>query len=442
MIYLIRSGRPLAGEVTVQGSKNAALPALVATLVTDEEVRLVNIPRLRDVATLTTILRSLGKGVESTTAVSSQLSATATATDAIRVFPLDRELSGKPPTEPVRAIRASFLVLGPLLARLGEAEVALPGGDAIGLRPVDLHLRGLQAMGAEISLQGGVVRAKATRLRPAEITLSYPSVGATEHLLMTAALIPGRTVIHNPAQEPEVGDLAGLLQQMGAGIRISSTQIEIEGRAALSGATHAVIPDRLCAGTFVIAAALTGGNVLVRCHPWHLRPLTGTLTSMGVQIHEQSEGIRVSPQSCRSYQAVEIETRPYPGFPTDMHPPIVPLLSLTPGESRVRETVFEDRFAYAPELRRMGADLDVWGQTVILRGVRALRGAEVRARRDNRAGVALVLAGLAAEGTTIVHDEEDHILRGHSDLAGTLRELGAEISTEPCVQQAHDRGVH
>jgi UDP-N-acetylglucosamine 1-carboxyvinyltransferase len=254
---------------------------------------------------------------------------------------------------------------------------------------------------------------------------------------MTAALIPGRTVIRNPAREPEVGDLAGLLQQMGAGIHISSTQIEIEGRAALSGATHEVIPDRLCAGTFVIAAALTGGELFVRCNPWHLRPLTGTLMSMGVELHERPEGIQVSPQPRSAYRPVEIETRPYPGFPTDMHPPIVPLMSLTPGESRVRETVFEDRFAYAPELRRMGADLDVWGQTVILRGVRALRGAEVRARRDNRAGVALVLAGLVAEGTTIVHDEEDHIPRGHSDLAGTLRELGAEIVAEPCTREAH-----
>lgn len=429
MIYRIRGGRPLAGEVTVQGSKNAALPALVATLLTEEEIRLSNVPRLKDVETLIAILRSLGKEVHS-------LEEDGRGGMRVRVFSSDRGLSGSAPAEPVRAIRASFLVLGPLLARLGEAEVPLPGGDAIGLRPVDLHLRGLQAMGAEISLHGEVVRAKAPAggLRPAEISLSYPSVGATEHLLMTAALVPGKTVIRNPAREPEVGDLAGLLQKMGAGVQICATQIEIEGHSALGGAAHEVIPDRLCAGTFVIAAALTGGELLVRCNPWHLRPVTGTLTSMGVNLHERPEGVRVSPPRA-AYRPVEIETWPYPGFPTDMHPPIVPLLSLTPGESRVRETVFEDRFAYAPELRRMGADLHVWGQTVILKGVRALQGAEVRARRDNRAGVALVLAGLAAEGETIVYDEEDHIPRGHSDLAGTLRDLGAEIVAAPCTRE-------
>ncbi len=413
MKLLITGGRELLGEVAVEGSKNAALPILAATLLTDEDALLKGIPALKDVQTVIGILEHLGKGVDCLRGGSYRVRSTG-------------RLCGIAPQALVRRMRASFLILGPLLARLGEAEVSLPGGDAIGLRPVDLHLKGLQAMGAELELKDGIVFARAKRLQPAEIHLSYPSVGATEHLMTTAALIRGRTVIHNPAQEPEIADLARFLMKLGARIGLHRTRIEVEGCQELGGATHTVIPDRLCAGTYLIATALAGGEVFVRCNPWHLSPLVAKLKEMGVEIGERPEGLLVTRSDGIAYRPVEIETRPYPGFPTDMHPPIMPLLALASGESRLRETVFEDRFSYVPELRRMGADLTLWGQTVIVRGVRELRGAEVWAR-DIRAGVALVLAGLAARGTTIVYDEEEHIPRGYSDLVGALRTLGAEI---------------
>lgn len=413
MKLCITSGHPLSGEVAVEGSKNAALPILAATLLTDEDVLLESVPVLKDVQILSTILEHLGKRIEIRNGGS------------YRIQSLGR-LVGVAPQALVRRMRASFLVLGPLLARLGEAEVSLPGGDAIGLRPVDLHLKGLQAMGAELEQRDGAVFARAKRLRPAEIHLSYPSVGATEHLLMTAALVPGRTVIRNPAQEPEISDLVDFLKKLGAKIELDSTQIEIEGSRELRGATHAVIPDRLCAGTYTIATALAGGKVFVRCIPWHLQPLVIKLKEMGVEIQEQRDGIVVARNGVSAYQPVEIETRPYPGFPTDMHPPIMPLLALTRGESRLRETVYEARFSYAQELARMGADIHIWGQTAIVRGVKELQGAEVQAG-DIRAGVALALAGLVAQGTTVVHDPKEHIARGYSDLSGTLRRLGANI---------------
>jgi len=415
MKYLIRGGRPLRGEVAVEGSKNATLPLLAATLLTDREIVLHRVPALSDVQNMLEILKHLGKSIEPL------------GEGSYRIRQAGR-LSGTVPHALIHRMRASFLVLGPLLARLGEAEISLPGGCAIGLRPVDLHLRGLQAMGAELKLRGKIVSARTAGLRAAEIHLSYPSVGATEHILMAAALVPGRTVILNPAREPEVDDLIAFLKELGAKIGRSSGYIEIEGQRELGGGEHSVIPDRICAGTYLIAGALTGGKVAVRCNPWHLSPLTAKLKEMGVEIEEEPGGLAVSCKG-RTYRAVEIETRPYPGFPTDMHPPIMPLLALADGESILRETVFEDRFAYVGELCRMGANIRLWGQTAIVRGVEALRGEEVRAG-DIRAGVALVLAGLAAHGTTVVHDSEDHIQRGYSDLAGTLQKLGADVRIE------------
>jgi UDP-N-acetylglucosamine 1-carboxyvinyltransferase len=414
MKLLITGGHPLRGEVRVDGSKNSALPILAATLLTDEDVELAGIPALKDVQTILDILEHLGKRVD------------ALGEGRYRIRTTD-PLSGVAPHSLVRRMRASFLVLGPLLARLGEAEVSLPGGDAIGLRPVDLHLKGLQAMGAQFEQREGVIRARTQHLQPAEIHLSYPSVGATEHLMMTATRVPGHTVIRNPAQEPEIGDLAEFLRKLGAHIALYPTHIEIEGVQELGCAVaHRVIPDRLCAGTYAIATALAGGEVLVRCAPWHLQPLLHTLREMGVPMKEQADGVLVTGSSM--YRPVEIETRPYPGFPTDMHPPITPLLAVASGESRLRETVFEDRFSHVNELGRMGADIQIWGQTVIIRGVPELYAAEVQAA-DIRSGVALVLAGLAARGTTVVHDDGEHLRRGYSDLAGTLRHLGAEIRT-------------
>ena len=417
MKLLISGSRPLQGEVAVEGSKNSALPIFAATLLTDEDVLLYGIPTLKDVQTIIAILEQLGKRIEPL------------GTGSYRIRSSGR-LSKVPPHSLIRRMRASFLVLGPLLARLGEAEVSLPGGDAIGLRPVDLHLKGLQAMGAELEQQEAIVFARTKCLQPAEIHLSYPSVGATEHLMMTAALVPGRTVIRNPAQEPEIHDLADFLGKLGTNIQLHPTFMEIEGHPELPGATHTVIPDRLCAGTYTIATALAGGEVFVRCIPWHLRPLVNTLKEMGVEIEEQPDGVIVARDGAAMYRPVEIETRPYPGFPTDMHPPIMPLLALTEGESRVRETVYEDRFSYAKELSRMGANIHIWGQTAIVRGGKELTGTEVHAK-DIRAGATLVLAGLAARRMTVVHDDEEHIPRGYSDLAGTLRQLGAKIEVVP-----------
>lgn len=417
MRYVVEGGRPLQGEVTVPGAKNSALHLLAATLLIDDEIVLHRVPPLKDVETLIALLEHLGKRVERV------------GPESYRIR-FSRRLVGSPPPELVRKMRASFHVLGPLLTRVGEAEIPLPGGDAIGQRPVDLHLRGLQAMGARFELCAETVRARVERLRPAEVHLRYPSVGATEHLMMTATRVPGRTVIHNPAREPEVEDLAQFLRQLGARIELHPTHIGIEGGAPLRGTDYRVMPDRLCAGTFAIAAAVTGGKVAISCDPWHLRPLTGTLQAMNVAIEERSDGVVVAGRDPCRHRSIEIETGPYPDFPTDMHPPIMPLLALTPGESRLRETVFEDRFSYLEGLRRMGADIEIWGQTAIVRGVDGLKSVEVEEHRDNRAGVALVLAGLTAEGTTVVHDVNDHIPRGYSDLVGTLNHLGARIRAE------------
>ncbi|MBI1730694.1 UDP-N-acetylglucosamine 1-carboxyvinyltransferase [Candidatus Acetothermia bacterium] len=412
--FRITGGHRLEGKVRAQGSKNASLPIFVATLLTDEEIILRRVPHLKDIHTLTEILQALGKTVEHNQS-------------NIYSFSKTQKLSGKAPHQQVRKMRASFLVLGPLLARIGGAEVALPGGDAIGMRPVDLHLSGLQAMGAEFELREGVVYARAKRLRPAEIFLKYPSVGATEHLMMTAALIPGRTAIHNPAQEPEISDLAQLLTKMGAKITVTPSHIEVAGCERLCAADHTIIPDRLCAGTYAIATALCGGEVEIGANPTHLRPLIAVLREAGVKIEEHTESILVRADKNQRYRPLEIETRPHPGFPTDLQAPMMPLLALASGTSRITETVFEDRFAYVQGLQKMGASVEVWGQTAIIHGVEKLHGAEVQAL-DIRAGVALVLAGLAAEGVTIVRDPKEHIARGYQNLGGDLRQIGAEIS--------------
>jgi UDP-N-acetylglucosamine 1-carboxyvinyltransferase len=412
--FRIIGGHRLEGEVPAQGSKNASLPIFVATLLTDEEIILRRVPNLKDIQTLTEILQALGKAVDQ-------------RQSDIYSFRKTQKLSSRAPHQQVGKMRASFLVLGPLLARTGEAEVALPGGDPIGLRPVDLHLSGLQAMGAEFELRDGVVYARAKSLKPAEIFLKYPSVGATEHLMMTASLIPGRTVIHNPAQEPEISDLAHLLIKMGAKITLMPSHIEIQGCERLCATDHTIIPDRLCAGTYTIATALCGGEVEIGSNPTHLGPLISVLRQAGVIIEERPESILVSADLHQRYHPLEIETRPHPGFPTDLQALMMPLLALASGTSRITETVFEDRFAYVQDLQRMGAAVEVWGQTAIIHGVEKLHGAEVQAL-DIRAGVSLVLAGLAAEGVTIVRDPKEHIARGYQNLGGDLRQIGAEIS--------------
>ncbi len=413
---IINGGRPLFGEVSIKGAKNAALPIFAASLLTEEDVYLKDIPDIKDVRTMAQMLKALGKSVEK-------------VNDVEYVIRQHGSLNFEAPYELVRQMRASFLVLGPLLARKGHAKVSLPGGCVIGARPVDLHLKGLRALGAEIQQTQGFVEARAQKLKPAEIYLDYPSVGATEQLMMAAATIPEKTVILNPAQEPEVYDLARFLQKMGACVQLNHSRLEIEGTKQLRGTEHTIIPDRINAGTFLIAAAITSGELFVHCNPMHLQALLMKLREMGAEVEEKPDGVNL--QGKAAYKPIEVETRPYPGLATDHQPQIVALLSLAKGESIVRETVFENRFLYTAELARMGADITVRGQTVVIRGVEHLEGATVQAD-DLRAGAALVLAGLAAHGTTVVLDA-GHIERGYSDLAGQLKGLGADIIVKESV---------
>ncbi len=419
MKLIVEGGYALRGEVAVQGAKNAALHLLVATLLTDEPVTLKNVPDLRDVRTQLGLLERLGVQVERAGA------------EGYRVQTAGARLRTVAPPELVKKIRASFHVLGPLLTRCGEATVPLPGGDVIGPRPVDLHLQGLEALGAKVEVDKGIVYARARQLRPAYIELPYPSVGATIHLMITAAGVPGpgSTVIENAAREPEIDDVARLLNAMGANVERSGSRLKVRGREGLQGAEHTVMPDRICAGTYAIAAAITQGEVIIRCIPWHLGALVDTLQAMGIDVQELSNGhgLKVASEPGLAYRAIEIETRPYPGFPTDLHPPIAALLALASGESRIDETIFADRFAYVEGLQRLGACIEVQGRTAIIQGVQALQGTDVWVHRDNRAGAALVLAGLAARGTTVIHDDEGLIPRGYSRLVEDLRTLGASI---------------
>jgi UDP-N-acetylglucosamine 1-carboxyvinyltransferase len=405
---IIHGGKRLFGELVVEGAKNAALPIFSATLLTDREVTLRNIPALEDVATIAEMLAALGKRVERL------------EQDTYRITPANG-LKSEAPYELVRRMRASFLVLGPLLVRLGRAKVPLPGGCVLGPRPVDLHLKGLAQMGAEIKLSQGYVEAQG-ELHGAEIYLDYPSVGATEQLLATAALISERTIIHNPATEPEVEDLAHFLQKMGAEIKLGE-RIEIEGKRELRGADYEIIPDRINAGTYMIAVALTGGEGLIKCQPAQLQALLGKLAESGVTVEERDGAVLV--HSSGELGPLEVETRPYPGFPTDLQPQLTALLCLARGESLVRETVFPGRFSHVPELLRMGARIRLSDSSAIIKGVDHLEGTMVEAP-DIRAGAALVLAGLVARGETRVRDA-GHLIRGYSDIVHDLQRLGAEI---------------
>jgi UDP-N-acetylglucosamine 1-carboxyvinyltransferase len=417
MRVTVYGGRRLFGEIAIDGAKNAALPLLAATVLTDDEVILENVPDVGDVRTMIALLESVGKRV-------------LLLEPGVYSILTERELVGTPPEELVRRLRASFLLLGPLMARHGSSQLPLPGGCPIGVRPVNLHLKGLRALGAELSSQGGSWGARAERLHPAEIHLDYPSVGATEQIMMTAALIPGRTVISNPAQDPEVHDLARLLIKMGAGIMIEPGRLQVEGAKKLSGAVHTVIPDRINAGTFLIAGAIAGGDVTVtRCQPLHLEALLSKFDELGITVHEHVESVRVISDGPGSFVGGRVEARPYPGFPTDLQPQMMALLSVARGSSIIKETVWESRFAHAAELVRMGAQIRLEGSTALIEGVAGLSGAEVSGN-DVRAGAALVLAGLIAEGKTVVIDRDEHIRRGYRDLVGDLNRLGAAIIEE------------
>jgi len=412
-VILIRGGRPLRGEVPISGAKNAALPAIFASLLTSEPVRLENVPRLADVETALQLVQALGKRVRwEAGAVVIEQQAPPTAS---------------PPAELVGRMRASFLCLGPILARRGQARVPLPGGCAIGARPVDLHLKGLARLGADLRLRERWVEAKAAGLRGGEVYLDYPSVGATEQLLLAGALAEGETVILNPAREPEVEDLGRLLSAMGAEVSWGEKVVRVRGRAELGGARHRVIPDRIEAGTYLLAAAACGGTVRVRgVVPQHLGALLVKLREAALEVERGRDWVEVVVKD--RLQALTVETRPHPGFPTDLQPPLVSALTLARGESVVRETVFENRFGHVPELVRLGAEIRRQGQTLLVQGVERLVGTRVAAS-DLRAGAALVVAGLAAHGCTQV-ERAWHLRRGYQGLVEKLRGLGAEIWEE------------
>ncbi|MGE0667570.1 MAG: UDP-N-acetylglucosamine 1-carboxyvinyltransferase [Sphingomonadales bacterium] len=416
---IIRGGRPLRGKIAISGAKNAALPLMAASLLTEETLTLHNIPALDDMTTMSDLLTSLGATVEEVEGSNRGRTLKLTAKPP---------LSTVAPYEIVNRIRASVLVLGALLARTGEATVSMPGGDAIGIRPIDQHLKGLEAMGATIELKGGNVVARAPGgLKGATIRFPFVSVGATENLLMAAALARGTTIMENAAREPEVTDLAQCLIAMGANIHGVGTEcLVIQGVEALHAAEHTVMPDRIEAGTYAVAAAITGGElVLEGAHMDHLGAVFESLGKAGVNISNGLGKVRVSHPTgrCRGFDVV---THPFPGFPTDMQAQFMALMAVADGASLITETIFENRFMHAPELARMGADITVHGSSAMVRGNPRLRGAPVMAT-DLRASVCLVLAGMAAEGETVVNGVY-HLDRGYERLEEKLRAVGADIS--------------
>ena len=410
---LIHGGRRLHGEVPISGAKNAVLPILCATLLADGPCRIENVPQLQDVLTTARLLQGLGARVEP--------KGSTMTVDAAR---LDSHVA---PYELVKTMRASVLVLGPLLAKYGDAEVSLPGGCAIGSRPVDLHLKGLQALGAEITVDHGFIRARcAGRLQGARHVFELVSVGATENVLMAAALAEGRTILENAAMEPEISDLADCLNAMGAKITGAGTpRIVVEGVERLSGCTHRVIADRIETGTFLVAAAMTGGRVTTTgARPHTLDAVLGKLREAGADISVEKDHITLDMHGKRA-KAVNITTAPHPAFPTDMQAQFMALDCVADGVGVINETIFENRFMHVNELLRLGADIRVDGHTAVVRGIERLQGAPVMAT-DLRASACLVLAGLAAEGETLI-DRVYHLDRGYENIEAKLGALGAEI---------------
>ncbi|WP_066369345.1 UDP-N-acetylglucosamine 1-carboxyvinyltransferase [Neobacillus fumarioli] len=410
---IVRGGQRLNGTVKVEGAKNAVLPVLAATLLASDGKSVIrDVPTLSDVYTINEVLRNLHAEVS--------------FVNNTVVVNASRELKEEAPFEYVRKMRASVLVMGSLLARNGRARVALPGGCAIGSRPIDQHLKGFEAMGATVKVGNGFIEAEVKgRLKGAKIYLDFPSVGATENIMMAATLAKGTTIIENAAKEPEIVDLANFLNKMGAKVRGAGTgTLRIEGVDVLFGAEHTIIPDRIEAGTFMVAAAITRGNVLVKgAVPEHLSSLIAKMEEMGVTITEEEDGVRViGPEQLK---AVDIKTMPHPGFPTDMQSQMMALLLCAEGTSMITETVFENRFMHVEEFRRMNADIKIEGRSVILNGPCNLQGAEVAAT-DLRAAAALILTGLVAEGITRV-TELKHLDRGYVNFHEKLALLGADI---------------
>ncbi|HEY3697035.1 UDP-N-acetylglucosamine 1-carboxyvinyltransferase [Phenylobacterium sp.] len=413
----ITGGMRLEGVIPIGGAKNSAIKLMAASLLTDEALRLTNMPRLADTRFLGRLLRRLGAEVTESDGPDGPETVLRTAEILSAIAPYDL----------VRQMRASFNVLGPLLARTGQAKVSLPGGCTIGARPVDLHLRALEALGARIDLHEGYVYAQAPRgLKGGEIEFPFVSVGATEHALLAAVLADGETIITNAACEPEIGDLADCLNKMGAQVSgMGTSTLRIKGVSRLGGATHAVIPDRIETGTYALAAAMAGGEVrLTNTRSDLIEALLDKMVEAGVEVARHDDGVTVKRNSGR-LRAVEVETDPYPGFATDLQAQFMALMTVADGESVIRETIFENRFMHAPELGRLGADISVSGGEARVRGVEALEGAQVMAT-DLRASVSLVIAGLAARGETMVN-RVYHLDRGFERLEEKLGACGAVI---------------
>lgn len=411
--FVIEGKKPLSGVVEIEGSKNAALPILAATLLTDTPSIIHNVPNLLDVDTMILVLQSLGVRIDKL------------SEGTYTIYP-DSLVKSDAPYELIRKMRASFLVIGPLISRLRKAQVPLPGGCAIGSRPIDLHIKGFLHLGVQVSTHSGYVEAWAEQLHPGEIYLDFPSVGATENIMMLASVIPGDTVIANAAREPEVTDLANFLMAMGTEIEgVGTDTIVIHGASKLVGCEYTIINDRIEAGTFYVAAAITGGEVIVKgVNHIVTRSITTKLEEIGAKIKKISEDSLLVSLKGRPH-ATDIKTMPYPGFPTDMQAQFMTLLCLADGVSVITETVFENRFAHVGELERMGANIKVEGRSAVVVGVEKLTGTQVTAT-DLRAGAALVMAGLAAEGKTEVYGIS-HVDRGYADLEQKLVKLGASI---------------
>lgn len=415
--YLISHGAPLQGTVKISGSKNASLPLLAAGLLTSEPLTLEGIPHLSDTSHMIALIKAMGG------------SACRHPDTTVTVCLSEDGKKKSPPLDLFQQLRASFLVMGPLLARTGRARIPLPGGCQIGTRPIDLHLKGFAAMGAKIRQGHGYVEARCDSLTGTPIYLDFPSVGATENLLMAACLAKGETILENAAAEPEIVDLADCLIQMGACIEgAGSDTISIQGCSALKPCRHRVIPDRIEAGTFLAMAAASRGDLtLTNVCPGHIKSVLAKLEEMGFSMEAGADFLHISP--CDRFRAVDIKTLPFPGFPTDMQSPFMALMSLADGTSVMVETIFENRFRQVPELLRMGAKIRLDGRTAVVDGTRRLSGAEVRAT-DLRATAALVVAALAAQGETVISDIE-YMERGYENFVEKLSSLGVSIRKNP-----------
>ena len=412
-IIVVENSPPLKGNVRINGAKNSALPILAASLLGTEDIILEDVPRIKDVEIMCEVLRTLGAKVdfldEGIIKINSR---------GLNNYITRYDLMNK--------MRASLLVMGPLLTRLGKTKSSLPGGCAIGTRPIDLHLKGFRALGATVETEHGNIGAYADRLIGDKIYLDFPSVGATENIMMAATMAKGETIIDNAAMEPEIVDLQNFLNKLGADVKGAGTSsIKIKGVEKLGGASHQIIPDRIEAGTFMVAAAITGGDVVVdNVITSHIKPVIAKLKEVGVEIQENGDSVRVNATN-KKLKAVDIKTLPYPGFPTDMAAQFMALLTICEGSSVVIETVFENRFMHVDELKRMGADIKIDGKSAIIRGIDNLTGAQVKAS-DLRAGAALIIAGLVAEGKTEI-DNIYHIDRGYVDIEDRFIKLGARI---------------